>query len=72
VTAGAAAQSGTLTAMRVYIDNVAVYTVSTPTKSKTFQFTEQLAVTSGSHYLVVVAYESTGAALTNSEDFTVP
>jgi len=71
VTAGAMAQSGSLTAMRVYIDNVAVYTTSVPSGSKTFQFSEQLGASSGTHHLVVVGYETTGGAVTSSVNFTV-
>lgn len=72
VTAGAMAQAGDITAMRVYIDNTAVYTANNPSATKTFQFSENLGVTSGSHTLVIVAYESTGASLTHSLTFNAP
>jgi hypothetical protein len=72
VTAGATAENGNITAMRVYIDNAAVYTISNPSASKTFEFSQALGVYSGSHHLVVVGYESTGGSVMNSLNFTVP
>ena len=70
VTSGAKAQSGYITAMRVYIDNNAVFTSYNPSQTPTYDFTENLGVTGGAHDLVVVAYESTGAAETSSVTFT--
>lgn len=72
VTSGARAQTGTITAMRVYVDNTAVYTSNNPSQTTTYQFTQDVPVTPGTHNLVVVAYESTGAAETSSLTFTVP
>lgn len=70
VTAGAKAQTGYLTAMRVYVDNVAMYTINTSGAPATFQFTQTIPVNAGTHNVVVVAYESTGQALTNSVSVT--
>ena len=71
VTAGAMAQSGNITAMRVYIDNASVYTMNNPSAGKTFQISQALAVSAGSHHLVVVGYQSTGGSVTNSLNFNV-
>lgn len=70
-TAGAIASSGYITALRFYVDNNAVSTVNNPGKTASFQTSQSVAISGGSHRLVVVAYESTGAALTSSENFTV-
>ncbi len=70
-TAGAVAQAGYITALRFYVDNVAVATAYNSANSTSFQTTQSVAISAGSHNLVTVAYESTGAALTASESFTV-
>ena len=69
--AGAIASSGYITALRFYVDNNAVSTVNNPGQTASFQTTQSAPISSGNHRLVVVAYESTGAALTGSENFTV-
>ncbi len=71
ITAGAVAQSGKITAIRAYIDNVAVLTTNNPSPSASFQISESVAATPGQHHLVVVGYESTGGAITSSVDFTI-
>jgi hypothetical protein len=71
ITAGATAAAGNITAIRAYIDNVAVATVFNPSVTKSFQMTQVVNAMGGSHRLVVVGYESTGAAVTGSETFTV-
>ena len=72
VQAGALSSSGNITAMRVYVDNVAVGTVNNPTPSTTFQIDQFFSLASGTHHLVIVAYLSNGSALTNGENITVP
>jgi len=71
LTAGAIAQSGDITALRFYVDNVAVYTADNSAKSTSFQATQAVPLSAGSHHLVVVGYESTGGSLTFAENFTV-
>ncbi len=71
-TAGATAQSGNITAMRIYIDNKSVYTSTNSSPSKTYQFTQGLDIAAGTHNLVIVAYQSTGGSVQNSLSFTVP
>jgi hypothetical protein len=69
--AGAVAQSGFITAIRVYVDSIPVLTVNNPAQSTSFQINQAATVSAGTHHLVIVAYESTGGALTASESFTV-
>ncbi len=71
LTAGALAKTGTITALRAYVDNVAVLTVNNPAATSSFQFSQPVTVQPGPHTLVVVAYQTTGAALTQSASFTV-
>jgi len=71
VTSGARVTTGFITAMRVYIDNVAVYTSYNPGQTATYQFTQNVNVTTGIHNVVVVAYQNNGSALTGSETITV-
>jgi hypothetical protein len=71
ITAGAIAQSGTLTALRAYVDNVAVITQNNPSSTKAFQFSQSVAASAGSHYLVIVGYQSTGGTVQTSETFIV-
>lgn len=70
-TAGALAQAGDITALRFYVDNVAVYTAINPARTTTYQASQSVPVNAGSHRLVVVGYESTGGALSFAENFTV-
>ncbi len=66
ITAAATAPAGRrITAMRIYIDNKAQLTVSAA------NITDDIALPSGNHLLVVVAWDNTGAALKNSRNFTV-
>ncbi len=71
ITAGALAQSGNITAIRAYIDNVAVFTTNNPTAAKSQQVSQSVTVAAGTHTLVVVGYEGTGGSLTSTESFTV-
>lgn len=73
IAAGAMAQSGYITAMRVYVDNNAEFTVNNPSQSKTFSINQGgLDYGGGTHHLVVVGYQSTGGAVTGSAYFTEP
>jgi len=66
VVASATPASGTtITAMRLYVDNVAKYTVSGSSLSAS------VALSSGSHFIAVVGYESNGAAQKSTETITV-
>ncbi len=59
------ASSNPITAMRIYLDNVAVYTVGANKLNTT------LNVANGNHYLVMQAWDSSGAAYQASENFSV-
>jgi hypothetical protein len=64
--AAAMAAGGTsVTAMRLYVDNVSKYTVNGSSLSTS------LSLPAGSHYIAVVAYEANGAALKSTETITV-
>jgi len=64
--AAAAPSSGTsVTAMRLYVDNVAKYTVN---GNKLYM---SVALSAGTHSVVVVGYEANGSALKTTEDITV-
>ncbi len=66
ITAAAAAPAGrTISAMRIYIDNVAQLTVSGNT------ITDDITLASGSHLLAVVAWDNTGVAEKPTETFAV-
>ena len=66
VVAASSPASGTsITAVRLYVDNVAKNTTSGS------RLSASIAMAAGSHHLVVVAYEANGHALTSSETITV-
>ena len=71
ITAGATALSGNIVALRAYIDNVAVATQNNPSGTKSFQFSQAVTVAAGSHYLVIVGYQSTGGTVQANENFNV-
>ena len=71
ITAGATAQSGNITAIRVYIDNVSTRTVYNPSTTKSLQINQSVAASNGAHHLVVVGYQSTGGYVAASDNFTV-
>jgi hypothetical protein len=54
VTAAAKSAAGPITAMRIYVDNVSVYAINAPGIDTT------LAISSGTHSMVVQAWDSTG------------
>ena len=66
VVAAATAQSGTqITAMRLYVDNVAKYTMNGSNLSAS------VVMAAGSHYVAVVAYQANGQALKSAQYITV-
>jgi hypothetical protein len=71
ITAGATAASGNIAAMRAYIDNVAALTVNNPSATKSFQFSQPVAATAGTHNLVIVGYQDTGGTVQASETFAI-
>ena len=71
VVAGARTTVGYIVSMRVYSDNVSLVTIINPAKTTTLQMSQPITQLAGTHHLVLVAYESTGAALTQGEYFTV-
>jgi hypothetical protein len=71
ITAGATAASGNIAALRVYIDNVSALTVTNPSVTKSFQFSQPVTATAGTHTLVIVGYQDTGGSVLASETFTI-
>ena len=71
LTAGAVAQSGNITAIRAYVDNLAVVTVNNTSATNSFQVNTPINVASGTHKLAVIGYQSTGGTVSKSETFTV-
>ena len=71
LSAGALAKAGNITAIRAYVDNVAVATVNNPAKSTSFSISQSVTAAVGSHHLVVVGYESTGASIQSDETFWI-
>jgi hypothetical protein len=71
ISAGATASSGYITAIRVYVDNIAQTVVNNPQATTSFSIQQAVTMTKGSHYVVVVCYQSTGGALTANETITV-
>jgi hypothetical protein len=71
ISAGATAQTGYITALRLYVDSVSALTVYDPQQSKSFSINQPVALTVGKHNLVIVGYQSNGATFTASETITV-
>lgn len=66
IVAAATGVSGThITAMRVYVDNVAEYTQNGASLSAS------VSMSAGSHSIAVVGYQSNGAAQKTTETITV-
>lgn len=63
--ASASGGSYPITAMRIYVDNNSMYTVNAASLNTS------LSLGAGSHYVVVVAWNSAGQAFTQSENITV-
>jgi post-segregation antitoxin (ccd killing protein) len=64
-TASASGGSYPMTAMRIYVDNNAMYTVNAASLNTS------LSLGAGSHYVAVVAWNSAGQAFTKTENITV-
>ena len=71
LSAGATASTGYITAIRVYVDNVAVTTVNDPAQNATFSIHPSISMSLGNHSVVVVGYQSNGQAQTASENISV-
>jgi type 1 fimbria pilin len=71
ISAGATAPSGYLAAIRIYVDNVAQTLVNNPQTSQSLTINQPLTLTTGSHYLVIVGYPSTGGSVSASATITV-
>lgn len=71
ISAGAVPSAGRITALRVYIDNKAVFTASNTTSANSFSIATGISMGVGTHHVVVVGYQSAGAALTAGENITV-
>jgi hypothetical protein len=65
ITAAAKSSLGPITAMRIYVDNTSKYAINASSLSTS------LTMTAGSHYVVVQAWDSTGAAYKNGRTITV-
>jgi hypothetical protein len=71
VSAGAVPSTGRITAIRVYVDNVAAFFASNGTSSASFSISANITMAAGTHRLTVVGYQSNGAAQTAAETITV-
>ena len=69
ITAGSIAAKGNIAALRAYIDNVAVLTVYNRSATKSFQFSQTVAVKPGNHHLVIVAYETVGGGAEDASEY---
>jgi len=69
ITAGAVAQSGTITAIRAYVDGSAVFTVYNPATSNSFQVTQEINADAGNRDLTIVGYQSDGGAVVADTHF---
>ena len=63
IIAGAVAQSGNITAIRAYIDDVPVFTVDNPATTNSFQVAQDANVDAGNRHLVVVGYQDDGGSV---------
>ncbi len=71
IVAGATAGSGYITAVRVYVDNVAKTLINNPQQSKSFAINTPVTIAAGKHSIVVVGYQSTGGSVSASDSVTV-
>ncbi len=72
VQANANAGSGAfITAMRIYVDNVAVALVNNPQQTQSFTINQSVSASSGTHSIAVVAYENNGASTSSYFHITV-
>ena len=71
VSAGAMPTAQRITAIRIYLDNVAVFFSSNSGAANSFSIEQRLTMAAGTHHLVTVAYQDDGSALTAGEAITV-
>ena len=71
VTAGTTAVSGYITAIRVYVDGVAVYFSTDPSHNVSYSINRSISMSKGKHNLVVVGYQSTGGSVSVNDSITV-
>ena len=71
VSAGAIPTAQRITAIRVYLDNVAIFFSSNNGAANSFSIEQRLTMAAGTHHLVTVAYQDDGTALTAGETITV-
>jgi hypothetical protein len=71
ISAGAVPTAQKITAIRVYVDNVAVFFSSNTGTSSSFSIDQKLTMAAGTRHLVIVGYQNDGSALTASETITV-
>jgi hypothetical protein len=69
--AGVTAGSGHITAIRIYLDNVAQNLFTNPNQSKSFAVSTSQTAAAGGHSIVVVGYQSTGGAVSTRVNVTV-
>ena len=62
---------GFITAMRIYVDGVAQVYAPNPQPTPWFSLAQPVTIANGTRYIVVVAYLSTGAALSLGETVSV-
>jgi hypothetical protein len=69
ILAGATAENGYITALRLYVDDVPQLTIFNPQQSQSFAMNEPLAVPhdQSPHTVVLVGYDSTGGAVTATQ-----
>ncbi len=69
ITAGSIAAVGNIAALRAYIDNVSILTINNPSATKSFQFSQSVTVSPGSHHLVIVGYETVGGGAEDANEY---
>ena len=69
--AGATAASGSLAAIRIYVDNVAQTLINNPQATPSLTINQPLTLPSGTHYVVLVGYPSTGGSVSAAETITI-
>jgi hypothetical protein len=71
VAAGAVPTAQRITAIRVYVDNAAVYFASNSGTANSFSIDAGIKMAAGTRHVVVVAYQNNSTAITASETITV-
>ncbi len=60
-----------MTAIRVYVNNVAVFFASNGATANSFSINAGIAMAAGTRHMVVVAYQNNGTAITAGETIIV-